>query len=426
MRFLKRFNSLFNLGLRGSSLVFRFLLSFYIIKYLGLEASGIYGLALGAVGIAPALLGWGLNYFVARDIVGLGLIEAVPRVKTRLLVTTLSLTAATLLGLVLALVTGYRIGHIEIFITILIWLEVYGMDIHIPLIAMEKSVEANVLVFIRLAAWVPFVMVAGIMFPQMRTLETVFVGWIASYVVALGYLLYVIRDLPLRETLSLPLEKAWVTERLKGSWYIYVADLGLVGLVYMDRYIVSFLLGLKLTGLYTFYWSLANSLQTLMATAVVQLALPMLFKAHNSGKIDQWRRSMRQQLIKTASFSTAIAVALFITCEAFMGYLNMPELAQHRDVFVLMLVAAIVRCCSDLFNVGLTSMRKDNHYATINLAGLFLTGAMAYVMISEFGFLGTGIATLATALIVATVRAGFLIVFIRRQTQGGPPAQGNS
>ena len=61
MRFLKRFNSLFNLGLRGSSLVFRFLLSFYIIKYLGLEASGIYGLALGAVGIAPALLGWGLS-----------------------------------------------------------------------------------------------------------------------------------------------------------------------------------------------------------------------------------------------------------------------------------------------------------------------------------------------------------------------------
>ncbi|MFG1374577.1 hypothetical protein V5F32_20565 [Xanthobacter oligotrophicus] len=424
MRFLMRFNSLFNLSLRGSSLVFRFVLSFYIIKFLGLEASGIYGLALGAVGIAPALLGWGLNYFVARDIVGLGLAEAAPRVKTRLFVTTVSLAAATLLALVLALATGYRIGRIDVFITILIWLEVYSADIHIALIAMEKAVEANVLVFIRLAAWVPFVIGLGVAFSELRTLEAIFVGWIASYAVAFGFLLYVIRHLPMRETLSTPLEKAWVTERLKGSWYIYVADLGLVGLVYVDRYIVSFLLGLKLTGLYTFYWSLANSLQTLMATAVVQLALPALFKAHNSGMIDRWRSTMRRQLIKTASFSTAIAVALFITCEAFMGYLNMPELAQHRDVFVLMLVAAIVRCCSDLFNVGLTSMRKDNLYATINLAGLFLTGAMAYVMISRFGFLGTGIATLATALIVATVRAAFLVTFIRRQTQGGPPPQG--
>ena len=425
MRFLTRFNSLFNLALRGSSLVFRFLLSFYIIKYLGLEAAGIYGLALGAVGIAPALLGWGLNYFVARDIVGQSLPEAAPRVKTRLLVSLVSLTTVTVLALILALVTGYQITRIDVFIVILIWFELFAVDIHIPLIAMERSVEANVLVFIRLAAWVPFVMVLGVLFPEFRTLDAVFIGWIASYLVVFACLLYFIRELPLNATLSAPLEKSWIKERLKGSWFIYVADLGLVGLVYMDRYVVSFMLGLKLTGLYTFYWSLTNALQTLMATAVVQLALPVLFKAHNSGSVSRWRQAMRQQLVKTATFSTVIGIGLFVTCEILMGYLNMPELAQHRDVFILMLIAAVIRSCSDLFNIGLTSMRKDNHYASINLAGLILTGIMAYVMILMFGFLGTGIASLATAVIVATTRAGFLIAFIRRQTRDGSAPSGN-
>ncbi|MFG1306754.1 hypothetical protein V5F34_21750 [Xanthobacter autotrophicus] len=424
MRFLMRFTSLFNLGLRGSSLVFRFLLSFYIIKYLGLEAAGIYGLALGAVGITPALLGWGLNYFVARDIVGLNLTEAAPRIKTRLLVSTISLVGATLLALLVAFAIGYQITQIDVFIAILIWCEVYSIDVHIPLIAMERAIQANVLVFIRLAGWVPFVMGLGIAFPALRTLDAIFVGWIASYLVVLAFLLYFIRELPLRSTLSAPLEKAWIKERLKGSWFIYVADLGLVGLIYVDRYVVSFMLGLKLTGLYTFYWSLTNSLQTLMATAVVQLALPILFKAHNSGSVQRWRDAMRQQLVKTAAFSTAIGIGLFVTCELLMGYLNMPELAEHRDVFVLMLIAAVVRACSDLFNVGLTSMRKDNHYASINLVGLILTGLIAYIMISLFGFLGTGIAALTTALIVAATRAGFLISFIRRQTSGNPPAPG--
>ncbi len=39
---------LFNTGLRGSTLVLRFALSFYIVKFMGLEAAGIYGLALAS------------------------------------------------------------------------------------------------------------------------------------------------------------------------------------------------------------------------------------------------------------------------------------------------------------------------------------------------------------------------------------------
>lgn len=415
MRFLRRFNSLFNLGLRGSSLVFRFVLSFYIIKYLGLEASGIYGLALGAVGIMPALIGWGLNYFVARDIIGMDLAAAAPRVKTRLLVSTLSLTAFTVIAVGVALAIGYELSSTTVLILILIWLEVYAMDLHIPMIAMEMSVEANVIVFIRLAAWVPFVMGFGVLFPEFRSIDALFLGWILSYFVAFGCLIWFIRALPLRETLAAPLEREWIKGRLKGSWFIYLADLGLVGIAYIDRYIVSFMLGLKLTGLYTFYWSLTNALQTLMVTAVVQLALPILFKAYNSGSMDNWRKAMRQQMVKTATFSTVIGVGLFITCEMAIQFLNMKDLSEHRDMFILMLVAAIVRSCSDLLNVGLTSMRKDNHYATINLIGLFLTAAMTYVMISLLGFIGAGIASLATACIVAATRAGFLFTFIRQQ-----------
>jgi hypothetical protein len=166
MRLLRRLRSMSNLGLRASTLVFRFLLTFYIVKYLGYEAAGIYGLTLGAVGIMPALIGWGLNYFVSRDAVGVPVVEAASKIKTRLVVTTMSLAAATVLSVILAFATGYQLTPIYILIIVLVWLETYALDLHVPMIAMEMALQANILVFIRSALWVPVIVVLGVAQPS--------------------------------------------------------------------------------------------------------------------------------------------------------------------------------------------------------------------------------------------------------------------
>lgn len=413
MKILKRLKSLSNLGLRASTLVFRFLLTFYIVKYLGFEAAGIYGLTLGAVGIMPALVGWGLNYFVARDAVGVPVVTAAAKIKTRLVITTISLTLATILAVILAFATDYPLTPIYILIIVLVWLETYALDLHVPMIAMEMALQANVLVFIRSALWVPVIVGLGLMFPALQSLEAVFASWILSYVVVFAVLYWLIRSWPLKEIARAPLEGTWIKERLRRSWFIYFSDLGLVGLVYADRYIVSFMLGLTLTGVYTFYWSLTNALQTLMTTAVVQLALPVLFKAYNSGSATDWRRIMRQQFIKTTALSVVLGIGVFFGSEVLIHVLDMKGVTEYRSIFIMLLLAAIIRSSSDLLNVGLTSMKKDNHYATINLLGVCLSVAMAFAMIELFGFVGTGIAALATASIVAVVRAVFLFRFSR-------------
>jgi len=413
MWILTKAKSLSNLGLRASTLVFRFGLSFYIVKFIGLDASGLYGLALGVISILPAAIGWGLNYFVARDIVGQSPEFAGVRVKTRLLLTTLSLMMVSVVGLAVMLATGTEITHVHLLILILIWLETYALDVHIPLIAQELAIQANAVVFLRSAFWVPILVGIGLVFPALRTIEWVFAFWILAYVPTCFALFYFLRHWPMRKIARAPIEGNWLRSRLKKSWLIYISDMSLVGLMYADRYIVNYVLGLTLTGIYTFFWSLTNALQTLITTAVVQLAIPVLFKAFNSGSIAEWRVAMRRQFIKTAVMSTLLGFGVFVGAELLLYIMNMEKLSGHHVLFVLMLLAAIVRACSDLLNVGLTSMKKDIHYALTNLFGIVLAMSLAYILLNLFGLNGAGIAALLTAITITGIRSFFLIRFAR-------------
>jgi O-antigen/teichoic acid export membrane protein len=413
MRYLKKLSSLVNVGFRGSTLVFRFLLSFYIIKYLGYDATGIYGLTVGAIGILPAVVGWGLNYFVFREVVGKAPLDAASMVRNRLVVTTVTLAVLTVVALVAALATGHAITTLHLLIVVLIWLETYGLDIHLPLIAQEMATQANLLVFVRSALWVPIVIGLGVFLPTFRTLEVVFAGWIISYAAAVALLAYFLRSWPLREVMKTAVDYDWIKDRLRHSWHIYMSDLSIVGLIFIDRYIVSYMLGLTLTVIYTFFWSLTNALQTLMQTAVTQLALPVLFKAYSDNALSRWKTVFRQQMKKAAVISTIMGVGIFIGTEVLIRLMGMNELGEHRDLFLLMLLAAMIRSFADLLNIGLTSRKKDRHYATINVMGLCLSVLMAFAMMALFGFIGAGIASLITAILITLIRGLYLLHFVK-------------
>lgn len=397
-----------NVLIRLATLGLRFLLSFYVIKYLGYDAAGVYGLTVGVTGLAPAVIGWGLNYFVAREVVGLSPAEAAIRVRNRLFVTIVSLSLATVLAVLLSFYLHRSITPLYALIAVLVWLETIGLDLHLPLIGLDKAIVANVLVLLRSAAWIPFVIGLGLLFPQFRSIETVLCAWIVSNVFALVVLGIVARQWKLGSVLSRDVDFDWITNRLKKSWHIYVSDVSLVGLMYLDRYIVSFFLGLSATGIYTFFWSLSNSLQTLVSTAVVQTALPVLVATYASGNREAWREALRVEFIKVVSISTGAAVAIFAASEVALRYMAMEGLSEHRGLFLLLLAAAVLRSCSDLGNVGLLSTKKDASYAAINTIGVCLSTAMTCVGIVAYGLTGAGIAIFLTAIILLLMRAWFL------------------
>ena len=182
-----------HLALRSLTLGLRFILSFYIVKFLGFEANGIYGLAAGAVGSLPGALGWGLNYYTAREVVASSPEQGVARIRDRLVVTLSSLTAASIVSTAVALICGYSITFVYVLIAALVWLETLALDIHMPLVCLGKATAANALAFIRLASWVPPIVILGVLAPGTRTIDAVFLAWAIANLLALVALVYVCR-----------------------------------------------------------------------------------------------------------------------------------------------------------------------------------------------------------------------------------------
>lgn len=417
MRAFKGMSVPVNLALRGLALALRFSLSFYIVKFLGLEAAGVYGLTLGIISSAPAILGWGLNYFVSRDIIGTSQESAGIQVRNRLIVTTVTLALATTISMVVAVTAGYAISFLFMLVVVIVWMETYACDIHAPLISLEMPVLANVLFFIRSSFWIPIIIAAGIFYPQTRTLEFMYWAWAVSYFLMGSVFWRAVRDWPITAIMKSPIHPGWLTARLKSSWPIYISDLSNVGFVYIDRYLVSFYLGLTLTGVYTFYWSLTNAVQTLLLTAVVQVSLPKLFKAHTQNDMGRWREVMRRQFLKVAVLSIVFGAGMLFASEILFQVMGMSELGEHRSVFILLLLAAITRSCGDLLSVGLTSLRKDRYFVFLNLFSVFMSVVMVTALVPFFGLVGAGIAALTTAIAVSVIGAFSVIAHSRSKSR---------
>ncbi len=409
-----------NMALRGSTLFLRFALSFYIVSQLGLASAGVYGLAIGAIGIVPATVGWGLNYFVSREVVGHTPDTAAPLIRDRLIITFLSLLAGTLIAVPVLIWQTAEITQTQVLILILLWLETVALDIYMPMIGLELALFANVLVFVRSALWIPIVVAIGFAVPALKTLDMIFIGWILSHLLAIAMLFVYLRRWPMKAGLREQKKLSVLVNRARRAWYIYFSDLGIVGLGYADRFILNALLGLVATGIYSFYFSITNALQTLISTAVVQLALPRMVRAFRGGDPVEWQAELRRQMIKTLTFAAVFSVGIFLATELIFYFAPPGRFPVFRVLLAIMLLAATIRSGSDLLNVSITSMGRDRMYAVNNVAGVIVAIAFGTGFMYFFGLIGAGLSAAATASTLFIVRLVYLRHVLQKMKQPEP------
>jgi O-antigen/teichoic acid export membrane protein len=408
-----------NMAMRGLALVGRFGLVIYVAQFIGLEALGLFALVQGVAGIAPPALGWGLSYFLSRDIVDLPPLAAGRMLRDRLFVTIVSLAAAVGVVAITSWTGLIRLPEPTAMIILIICLEAIAFDIHMAMISLGKPIAANALLFVRSAAWVAPAVVLGVVSPGFRSLEPLYWFWLGGLLLNMALLVPIFRNWPIREILRSPLDVLGLVKQIRNGWLIYLNDVAIVGTLYLDRYVVGYFLGLKATGLFSLYWSVANAAHVLVTTAVIQISLPTLVRAYRTSGAAHWLATLRGEAVKIVLAGTPLLVAIFVVTVVLLPLVGFHRFQEDPILFLLMLISVLPRLLGDLGSYGLYSRSKDGQFARINLSGVLLAIVLSVLMVNAWGLLGAATAMNCTAIALLVIRLVALSRIERIATPAG-------
>jgi O-antigen/teichoic acid export membrane protein len=269
---------------------------------------------------------------------------------------------------------------------------------------------SNVLFFLRAGLWPIGVIAIGLLVPAARTLEVLIAGWLIGLV--LMWLMLVAFVTRRGAWAYVRLDRRLITQGVPQSIPFYLKDMSIAANLYLDRFLVSLLLGLELTGVYTFFWSMANVIHNLSLSAIFLPYLSQLVRSARDS-MSEFRDLLSRVELRTAGFAATLAVGLVVVLPFIIPYLGRPLLSAYMSVFVIVVIATLLRVGVDSYNYVLVALHHDRAIAIISLVAVPLSAALYAVLIPLFSLEGAAIAYLLTGTLLIVPR----IVLSRRSAQ---------
>jgi O-antigen/teichoic acid export membrane protein len=391
----KIFRQLVLLVSRGTGTAVKFALSLYIVRYLGLHDLGFYGLLMGAATAMSALFGLGLTAWIMRHLVDLPPSEAIAGMFTRLSLTLIIQAVVQPAIWIIDVVLGEPIPlRWAPLIAGILLLESLATEICHMLTAQRRVRLAETLLFIRTGLWPVPVMVCGLFVPASRTIEVLMLGWLLG--LGLTWLIIAAHLLPRQRWRHLQWRWRWLLEGVRESVPLYIHDLNLALSLYLDRFLISLFLGLELTGVYTFFWSVANMVHSLTIYGMLTPQIATLLDAGKRGGAE-FARIVRRLQIETLSWATLLAAGAMAAVIVMLPFLNRPLLGQNLSLFWIIMAATLLRIGADGYSYLLYSLKRDDATAATSVAGTVMSAALNLILLPMMSVRGAAVAFLLTA-----------------------------
>jgi len=405
-KFARTRNQLILFALRAGATASKFLLAIYTAHYLSLSDLGVYGLLVGGTTIVPAIVGLGLTDWVLRRIVDVPTAQALPLVASRSALSFLVHAVGQpliLLGFILAgrplpLVLALLGGAILL-------LESLATEIGAALIARRRIFLAHWLGFLRQGFWPLPVIVLGLLVPQTRSLTTLLSMWCAALVLTWVILFALL--LQEGRWRHVRLDAHLLLGALRGSLLLYVRDVSSTVSAFADRFLISFFLGLELSGVYSLFWSIANVVHSLVVFGVVQTHVASLIGAAKERTAVTFRSLERRLQIEAASWALLFAGSLAALTPVLITYLDRPLMQEHLGVLWPILLATLLRVAADGYDFAIYAFNRDRLIALIAVGGALASALLNVVLTPAAGLWGSAFAYVLTS--AALLAARFIV-----------------
>lgn len=372
----------------------RFILTFFLARYLEPADVGLYGLLAATSAYVVYILGMDLYTYTTREVIESGPIEWRKKIVSH--ATFLACVLVVVLpALTILFVVGLLPWRVIVWFYLIAVTEHLVLEIDRLLVAMSDQLAASFVILIRQAVLPTLYIPLLILVPQTRQVTTLFAGWVVfnAIAIALGVLLIAQRS---PSTGCATADWSWVRRGLIVASPFLAGTLCLRLIFTADRQIVAALANLDVLGAYTLSASIAAGLTSVLAIGVHQFSYPLLVKAASQRDLVSFRHGVR-----SLWYQTAVVVGLaFIGVLIFHNWIA-SRFGQPIYVEYAWLMPAAVGC------IGVYNLSLVPHYA------LYALHADRIILITTIialaGFAGAIMALVQAGLnVVVSVLSGVL------------------
>ena len=345
------------MGMRGTSLVTKFVFTLFIAHFMGFKVLGSYGLISSASIIASLFFGLTLIHTISRDAV----MQTKQEICRNILYYAYYIFLTYSCLFVLTLLAGLLFEQPVLFFLILlvVLLEHINGDFYRLFLNLSQPFTANLLHFIRTAGWMIIFMILAILIPEIRTLHTLLISWILGGLITTLITISFMRDWPWQPfSFDMPLYK-WVLNEFSEARNMHITSVLMALSQYWNHFLISLFLGLELTGVYVFFMQVMSALTNLVSTGVIQISRPKLVRAYkekNTNYMNIFFKSLKDTLI------ISVLMALFTwPCLYFATiYLDKPLALQWFTIFPYILILFIITMINEVMKLIFYSHYRDD------------------------------------------------------------------
>jgi O-antigen/teichoic acid export membrane protein len=372
---------LLNVGLRGVTLLSKFILLFFLAKYLEPDKVGLYGLVTATISYAFYFLGFEFYTFSNREIVKSHLENWAPILKSQAYFTAIMYL---LLTPFLILIFTFKLLPFEIigYFFVLLVLEHLSQEFNRIFVAMTKPLLASLILFVRSGLWVYFLVATMYFTTDLHNLKYVFQFWIAGALIAcLVSALYIYKlKLP---GWNLTVDKSWIKRGCIRAAPFFLASAAIRGIFTIDRYWFEALTDLKTVGAYVLFMSLSNAIISFLDSGVFVFAYPQLIKAHENKSTLEFNLKMKKLLKLVTGLLVISSPLIYFGTQPLLQILGKSHYIEFQWMLPALLLATSIFCLGLIPQYGLYAQEKDRHIIISNLISFFVFIATAAIL-SQF------------------------------------------
>lgn len=392
-----------NLGIRGATLIGKFLLVYFLADQLTVEQNGVWGIFTTSIALSLYVVGLDFYTYSSRRILDFKEEDRSPMLRDQLVFYFISyLVLFPILGL-LFVFNVIDIKFAIFFYAILIF-EHLAQEAYRTFVVFSKPIIANIVLFLRTGSWAYLLLIlwtAGV--DELKSLRWIYLFWMCGGIAALVVSLFFLAKFKFKSVKHIPIDWKWIKQGIKVSLLFFIGTVGYKIIEFADRYFIDFYHTKEEVGVYTFYANMCNIVETFVHTAVIIIFSPRLIETFHKSNYD-YRKTLAQFAKQVVIYTVIIGVALAILIIPLLKSLENDEYIRDYNAFVVLVLSKMVLNFSLIFHYILYVRKNDFPIIKATIIACVINILLNFILIPTMSIMGAALATLISFLIVMVMK----------------------